>query len=68
MAISKSFLKGHNSALVAAETYLFRLLPKKINFLSNLLPNSTIDFNLAICEENVVTIIHHEKMTITNIF
>src|SRR3989338_490122 len=36
--------------------YLCKLLPKNTTFLPNLFPISMIDFNLAMWEENVVTI------------
>ena len=39
---------------IAALTYLFKLLPIKTICLFVFFPNSTMLFNLAICEENVV--------------
>lgn len=51
------FRKGAIPIFFAAVEYLSRLLPRNTTSLFSFFPNSTIDFSLAICEENVVTII-----------
>ena len=48
---------GLRSPPFAATEYLSRLLPKNTTSLFNFLPNSTMLFSLAMCEEKVVTII-----------
>lgn len=51
------FRNGAMPAFFAAVEYLFRLLPRNTTSRFSFFPNSTIDFSLAICDENVVTII-----------
>ena len=54
MKIWTWFLNGHLPIFFAAVTYLDRLLPRKIISLFSFLPNSVIDFSLAMWDENVV--------------
>ena len=51
------FRNGAIPAFFAAVEYLSRLLPKKTTSRFNFFPKSTIDFSLAMWDENVVTII-----------
>ena len=52
-----SFRNGAILAFFAAVEYLSKLLPRNTTSRFSFFPNSTIDFSLAMWDENVVTII-----------